>query len=279
MKQKTGTMLFILLSLLMMSSYALGEQWKISFNGYPGTMELNGNHSNYTGRFNLHGNWEQMLDLRICQNAIFFRRAAADQKYLGVMEGNRMQGIFSQSGAGSYPWTAELIETTGADPFVSDSGYQPAQPHHKSAHNLALGKPVRQSSTGYGGSPERAVDGNREGNYSANNVTHTDNAPNDWWEVDLGSQKRIREIKIWNRTDCCGERLSNFYLLISPYPFSSGNLQTSLNNSSVWSYHHPGAAGRETTIPVSGVGRYVRIQLAGQNWLSLAEVEVIGTEP
>jgi hypothetical protein len=30
---------------------------------------------------------------------------------------------------------------------------------------------------------------------------------------------------------------------------------------------------REISIPVSAEGRYVRIQLAGQNWLSLAEVE------
>lgn len=279
MKRQIRTMVYLVLASVLLTTQLWAEQWKINFNGYPGVMELSGNQSNFAGRFNLHGNWEQMLDLRVYRNAIFFRRAAADQKYLGIMEGNRMQGIFSQGGAGSYPWTAEQMDSTGADPFAADSGYKPVRTPHGSARNLALGKPVRQSSTGYGGKPEHAVDGNKDGNYSANSVTHTDNAPNEWWEIDLGSQKQIREIKIWNRTDCCGERLSNFYVLVSPHQFSGSSLQAALNTPSVWQSHHPGVAGRETTIPVAGIGRYVRIQLAGQNWLSLAEVEVIGTEP
>lgn len=92
-----GTVLLICLTLCM---YAQAEQWKINFNSYQGTMELNRSGDSYTGRFNLHGNWEQMLDLQVYRNAIFFRRAAADQKYLGMLEDGRMHGTFTQHGSG-----------------------------------------------------------------------------------------------------------------------------------------------------------------------------------
>jgi hypothetical protein len=142
--------------------------------------------------------------------------------------------------------------------------------------NLALKKRAQQSSTGYGGDPQRAVDGTTDGNYSANSVTHTNSENGAWWEVDLGRVQDIREIRIWNRTDCCGERLSNFYLLVSEYPFASTRLDDSLNNRAVWSHEHPGVAQTQTTIPVGAQGRYVRVQLRGTNYLSLAEVQVMG---
>jgi hypothetical protein len=272
MKRQIRIVIYLVLASVLLSTHLWAEQWKISFNGYPGTMELSGGQSNYSGRFNLHGNWEQMLDLQVYRNAIFFRRASADQKYLGVMEGGRMQGVFTQHGSGRYPWTAERTDIVSVDPIVP-----PLSGGNTGAiKNLALKKQARQSSTSYGGTPERAVDGNRDGNHNAGSVSHTANVPNDWWEVDLGSQKQIQEIKLWNRTDCCSERLSNFYVLVSSKPFSGGNLQVSLNDPSIWHFHHQGAAARETTVAVAGEGRYVRVQLAGQNWLSLAEVEVFG---
>jgi hypothetical protein len=30
-----------------------------------------------------------------------------------------------------------------------------------------------------------------------------------WWQVDLGEEKNINQIIIYNRTDCCADRLSN----------------------------------------------------------------------
>ncbi len=281
---KTGQLMvrLLLLSaiLIVLVGQGWADQWKINFNGYPGIMELNSSGNNsYSGRFNLHGSWEQMLDLQVYRNAIFFRRASADQKYLGIMDEARMQGVFTQHGSGRYPWTAERSESAGVDPVVI-----PVPGHHAQtgiqavSANLALKKQARQSSIGYGGTADRAVDGNRDGNYWANSVTHTGNAPNEWWEVDLGGEKQISQIKLWNRTDCCSERLSNFYVMLSARPFSSNNLQQALNDPSVWKQHITGPAGRETTLPVGSSGRYVRVQLAGQNWLSLAEVEVLGSD-
>jgi hypothetical protein len=142
--------------------------------------------------------------------------------------------------------------------------------------NLARKKQARQSSTGYGGDAGRAVDGNTNGEYGANSVSHSNSQPQDWWEVDLGATYNIGSIKIWNRTDCCAERLNNFYVMVSEKPFSSSNMGNSLAQAGVWSNHHSGTAGRTTEINVNAQGRYVRIQLAGTNWLQLAEVEVFG---
>ncbi|MDD5286438.1 MAG: discoidin domain-containing protein [Desulfuromonadaceae bacterium] len=144
--------------------------------------------------------------------------------------------------------------------------------------NLALKKSVRQSSTGYGGNAAHAVDDDTNGNYNANSVSHTNNDKEAWWEVDLGRTQNIREIIIWNRTDCCGERLSNFYLLVSERPFNSNSLVEALNNNSIRNYQYAGIAGSKVSIPFDTPGRYVRVQLRGTNYLSLAEVQVIGSE-
>ena len=145
-----------------------------------------------------------------------------------------------------------------------------------SSKNIALKKKARQSSTGYGGDAQRAVDGNRDGNYNANSVSHTNNGSEEWWEVDLGTVRHIKEIIIWNRTDCCRERLADFSVLVTEYPFGSSRLVDVLGDPAVWNYRHDGAAGQKTQVPVDAVGRYVRIQLTGNNYLSLAEVEVLG---
>lgn len=153
-----------------------------------------------------------------------------------------------------------------------------ASSHAADTYNLALKKSVQQSSTGYGGNAERAVDGNTDGSYYANSVSHTNGDKEAWWEVDLGRVQNIREIILWNRTDCCGERLSNFYVLISELPFSSNSLDETLNNNSARNYQHAGIVGNKVSVPVEVSGRYVRVQLRGTNYLSLAEVQVIGSE-
>jgi YD repeat-containing protein len=135
-----------------------------------------------------------------------------------------------------------------------------------SSSNLALNKPATQSSDpGWGGPASKAVDGNTSGNWPDGSVTHTNYEGQPWWQVDLGSMQSIQTVRVWNRTDCCGERLSNFtvYLLND-----TGGVVASVNN--------PGQAGSPTTVQLSGTARYVKIQLAGTDYLSLAEVEVWG---
>jgi F5/8 type C domain-containing protein len=149
--------------------------------------------------------------------------------------------------------------------------------------NVASGKLATQSSNYLGGSigglATRAVDGNTDGAWPHNSVTHTNNEGSPWWQVDLGAVHSIAEIKIWNRTDCCGERLSNFYVFISSTPFTSTDPNATLSNSAVSSFPAPGQAGSPTTIAIGKPGRFVRIQLMGTDYLSLAEVEILADVP
>jgi hypothetical protein len=80
--------------------------WNVSFNGWTGVMEITERSGAYEGRFNLReSGWETMLDLRMDNGTISFRRTAGDQRYVGEVSGSVMHGTFSQGGAGSYEWT------------------------------------------------------------------------------------------------------------------------------------------------------------------------------
>jgi len=74
--------------------------------------------------------------------------------------------------------------------------------------NLAFGKTAVQSTTGFGGVASRAVDGNVNGFYSSESVTHTEHDgtrlaydAEPYWEVDLdeGDSQNIGTIRVWNR--------------------------------------------------------------------------------
>jgi len=145
----------------------------------------------------------------------------------------------------------------------------------KATANAAFNKPTSQSSTDYGGTSERAVDGNTSGIFHDGSVTHTNSQPGVWWQVDLQNRYDIEEIVIYNRTDCCGERLSDFFVFVSDSPFQLSPIDLSGSLQGIWQYHYKEVAPQVLTIPVSHQGRYVRIQLAGSNYLSLAEVQVM----
>ena len=119
--------------------------------------------------------------------------------------------------------------------------------------------------------------GNRNGNFEAGSLIHTDLDVEAWWQVDLGSSYNLQRIEIYNRTDCCSESLSNFYVLVSDQPFSSAGLTAHLANPAITAYSVPFEAGADEIISLATSGRYVRIQLAGADYLQLAEVEVYGT--
>lgn len=134
-----------------------------------------------------------------------------------------------------------------------------------------------QSSTGYEGSAERALDGDTSGNYLAGSVTHTaDGDPAPWWEVDMGGSHAIGRIVIWNRTDCCSWRLSNFKV----------SLLDGLRHAVHESVHFADGGWPDTSsagyeVFTEGLeGRIVRIDLladpnGASRTLSLAEVEII----
>ena len=145
--------------------------------------------------------------------------------------------------------------------------------------NLARNKATSQSSTYNSNSvASKANDGDTNGAFPGRSVTHTNNNTNAWWQIDLGAVRNIHDIILWNRTDCCSNRLSNFHVFVSNVPFTSTNLNTTINQSGVSNFYTSGAVGTNKTIGVNRFGRYVRVQLGGSGVLSLAEVEIMGRE-
>ncbi len=141
--------------------------------------------------------------------------------------------------------------------------------------NIALHKSTRQSSTAHGGSASRAVDGNTIGQWHNGSVTHSGyHESQPWWFVDLGSVRDITNIRIWNRTDCCSNRLHNFHVFVSNVPFIYNDVARTQTQPGVTDHHFTGTVPRNATIKVNGQGRYIRVQLSSRGALSLAEVEV-----
>jgi hypothetical protein len=148
--------------------------------------------------------------------------------------------------------------------------------------NIAAGKVASQSSTRRGGLARRAVDGNADANYRGNSVTHTKRELNAWWQVDLGRSATVGRVQVLNRTDCCAKRLSNFYVFVSDTNLAGRSFADIRNDDSVWRIQVPGQSPNVLELNPLATGRYVRVQLAGKNVLSLAEVqafEVLAPNP
>jgi len=173
-------------------------------------------------------------------------------------------------------------KTSLSSKSIFDNGYFKIIPvdNKSKLENIALGKVARQSSFG-GGEARLSVDGNTDGNFVNGSVTHSGKDVNAWLEIDLGKTEKIDKVKIWNRTDCCGERLQDYWIFISETPFKSDDTATELKG-------RPGIWGKinltpnpKSTIQTADVsGRYVRVQLSGtqpisESFLSLAEVEIL----
>ncbi len=148
--------------------------------------------------------------------------------------------------------------------------------------NLALesaGGVATQSSTrvGSGGNEARfAIDGNTNGSFGAGSVTHTQDQPNSFWEVQLPESSNLAEVVLFNRSDCCGIRLSNFRLSAfdgSTEVFGDDFFVGSGSVAQGGDFHVP--------LPFGTTGDRVRLELLGNNnegngIISLAEAQVFG---
>ena len=66
---------------------------------------------------------------------------------------------------------------------------------------------AQQSSTHFTALASRASDGDTSQVFKDGSVSHTQLEDNPFWLVDLGGVKDIGRIRIFNRKDCCGERM------------------------------------------------------------------------
>ena len=137
-------------------------------------------------------------------------------------------------------------------------------------YNLVTKGETSQSSTCYGGSASRAVDGGLDASWHAHSTTHTCRNTNPWWKSTFGGESNITSINVIGRYDCCWTRLNGVVIEVLN---SAGNV--------VWTKTvatFPRSDG--VSFDLSGeniVGSEVRVRLTKKESLSLAEVQVIGT--
>lgn len=140
--------------------------------------------------------------------------------------------------------------------------------------NLALNRPAFQWPEAGFASAQNAVDGNTDGNFWAGSVTHTDEATGTWWWVDLGSVQHIREIRLFNRTDCCSSRLSHYQVQISPD--STDGWDGTWAPVVDMSWLEVGDGDNTPRVhPVDTWARWVAVTKTDLGYLSLAEVQVM----
>jgi hypothetical protein len=164
--------------------------------------------------------------------------------------------------------------------YLSLAEVQVFGPGAPSTSDLAQGKAASQSSTlpGYASAGAgSAVDGNTDGAFGNGSVTATNLDSNAWWQVDLGASANVGSVVVWNRTDCCGPRLSDYWVFVSDTPFLTTDTPDTLQfRAGTFSSHQTAAPNPSAAIAVGAHGRYVRVQLTGAGYLSLAEVQVFG---
>lgn len=150
--------------------------------------------------------------------------------------------------------------------------------------NIAIGKPVTASAEQYIHDFSVIVDGNKVGVFADKSVSHSGDDINAWYQIDLGKVSPIDLIRIFNRSECCGERLKDYWVFVSKYPFSQDSTAKEIQvDPNVWKYKI-GNTGISTSVYVQGFeGRYVRVQFSGEQYpigrhLSLSEVQVFPAE-
>ncbi|XP_059195893.1 uncharacterized protein LOC131976757 [Centropristis striata] len=138
--------------------------------------------------------------------------------------------------------------------------------------NIARGGKVTQSSVGWNGVPERAIDGKHYTNYGQRSCSHTNHDQNPWWRLDLLKTYKINSVTVTNRKDCCHDRIKGAEIRIGNSPDGNDG-----SRCAVIASLGPGAT---KTFQCKGlVGRYVTIVIPGRKeYLTLCEVEVTGIE-
>ncbi|CAH1253107.1 PKD1L3 [Branchiostoma lanceolatum] len=135
--------------------------------------------------------------------------------------------------------------------------------------NVALGKTAFQTSILNGGYASLPVDGNTNTHYSAWSCSHTASQAYPSWWVDLGQSYMVVSVVIFNRRDCCPERLNPFNIHIGDSDQVSTNPQCGGD-------HQIGLSEDSISVSCQGMkGRYVAVRLPGPyRVLTLCEVQV-----
>ncbi len=139
-----------------------------------------------------------------------------------------------------------------------------------SLKNVSLEKATYQSSYFDNiDSSWEAVDGDKT---SGDNHSHTNKEASPWWEVDLWSVQKISKIKIYNRNSkpqSYASALKDFYIFAS-----KERLEWDIAKDGKTLVFHPGTLWDSKEFSVDTEARYVRVQLSGEGYLHMSEVEI-----
>ena len=170
-----------------------------------------------------------------------------------------------QGGQCIEPFTPSPTDEPTLAPFTATpTMYDPADLSNLSQRDAAT---ASQSSTCYGGSASRAIDGNTDGNWYHNSVQHTCNEANPWWKVDLGANVEhiINQVKVYNRNDCCMDTLINTEVQLLDEQGTVIDSKPITSVSGVYTLNFDNVAGRS-----------VRVYKTVGGGFTIAEVQVLG---
>ncbi len=72
--------------------------------------------------------------------------------------------------------------------------------------NVARSGKASMGSMGWGGVASRGIDGNKSPNWGGG-MFHTQRGARAWWEVDLRAEYSVDEVVVYNRQNCCANRV------------------------------------------------------------------------
>jgi len=226
-KEKYGTMRILLTLLLVVMGLSvpfaqtttIQERYSNGSSNRPGRLFVNGSIQASNIAFNGTGAWNNWQ----MSGAVTVTLVAGNNLL-------RLEGTTSSS----LP-LIDRMEISGGSSTPGNCNMPAGTP--ACVQNLSTAGSASQSSTGWSAPASRAIDGNTSGVWNNGSVTATNQSYQPWWQVDLGAVYSIDHINIWNRTDCCQNRLTNYYVFVSDTPFTSTNPNTTAGQSGVYSQY------------------------------------------
>ncbi|MEO9570390.1 MAG: T9SS type A sorting domain-containing protein [Polaribacter sp.] len=214
------------------------------------------------------GLWDDFRALADAENLPMWDSEANNDPGSGTV--NKLEAAIANKVDGLVVYNAgnNIYLSTGA---LTNTNYYYMSQYLKPVINLASTGTATQSSTNptYDKGPELAIDGDINGNYGGGSVTVTNNEENPWWQVDLGDDKVIGDIKVFNRTDgCCKAVMSNFTVSVI------NDAGATVFSKTYTTYPNPAVTMNADNVK----GRIVKVQLNVTGALTLAEVQVLQGE-